>query len=157
MYDVNIQYHRDELAKKQLLEQIIGSINTSTASILPELQSIGLTLDGVKSILQSIDSNVITITSTISDNTQTTQIVQTISPASIALTELAVTAGNSGSVSANALYVTFLTSNDFTGTIGGISIPNLAVKDYPYIPGFVYPSISYQVSTGTLYIIQARA
>jgi hypothetical protein len=143
MYDIPAQYHKDELAKKQLLEEIISAVNISKASILPELQT--------------IDSNILDIITKMTDGTQVTQIIPTSSPSTIAITESAISSGTSSSVSADALYVTFITSNDFTGTIGGISIPTLAVKEYPHVPGYVYPTISYTVTTGTLYIIEARA
>lgn len=155
MYDVSAQYHKDELAKKQLLEEIISSVGTSTTSIVSELQSINsdIVLYGA-AIDTSIQNQTIDIRDVLTNTSQTTQIVPTSTPTNLTLTESAVV--TNGNTASDNLYVTFITSSDFTGTINGVSIPNLAVKNYPYLPGYKYPAISYTVTAGTLYIIQAK-
>lgn len=115
MYDTLAQYHRDELAKKQLLQKIVSGL-----------------IDG----------------------TGTSQIVPTVSPTVATVTRTAITSPSTGSTAANNLSITFATSSDFIGTIGGISISNLAVETLSYMPGYVYPAIDYTVTAGTLWIIQ---
>jgi hypothetical protein len=63
---------------------------------------------------------------------------------------------SSGSVASGALAIEIITSEDFTGTINGVSIPQLAVKTYPYIPGYVYPELTFIITAGTLYINTLR-
>lgn len=115
------------------IDSNIESINTNTTSSYAELQSI-----------HNRQNN----------GQQKTQIIPTATPTALAITESAVE--SNGSTAADNLYITFVTSEDFVGSINGITIPKLAVKDYPYLPGHKYPSIAYLITTGTLYIVQAK-
>ena len=63
-----------------------------------------------------------------------------------------ITATEDGDISEGALFIEIVTSEDFEGTIGGLDIPGLVVKTYPFIQGFKYPEIEYTISEGELYI-----
>jgi hypothetical protein len=86
--------------------------------------------------------------------TDGTQVVQTIVPTTLTTLTVNTSAetGLNTNVPAGALYIEFITSSNFVGTIGGISIPALAVKTYPYIQGCEYPQIDFLVTSGTLYL-----
>jgi|LakMenEpi03Aug12_release.lakeMendotaPanAssembly.Ray.scaffolds.fasta_scaffold86100_8 hypothetical protein len=161
MYDVSAQYHKDELAKKQLLEEVISTITTTSSSITAILNNIYIDTQQANAYLSSINvyaanstAELQTIHNRQTNGTQKTQIIPTVSPATLTVTESAVT--SSGSTAADNLYMTFVTSEDFAGSINGITIPKLSVKEYPYLPGHKYPSISYTRTAGTLYIIEAK-
>ena len=161
MYDVSAQYHKDELAKKQLLEEVISTITTTSSSITAILNNIYIDTQQANAYLSSINVYAANSTAELqhihnrqTNGTQKTQIIPTVSPATLTVTESAVT--SSGSTAADNLYMTFVTSEDFAGSINGITIPKLSVKEYPYLPGYKYPSISYTRTAGTLYIIQAK-
>lgn len=161
MYDVSAQYHKDELAKKQLLEEVISTITTTSSSITAILNNIYIDTQQANAYLSSINVYAANSTAELqnihnrqTNGTQKTQIIPTVSPATLTVTESAVT--SSGSTAADNLYMTFVTSEDFAGSINGITIPKLSVKEYPYLPGHKYPSISYTRTAGTLYIIQAK-
>jgi len=67
------------------------------------------------------------------------------------LTSSAPTSG--GTVSAGAKSVSFVTSNDFSGTINGAAFPTSAAKNVtPTSPADALPAIPYTISAGTLYI-----
>lgn len=61
---------------------------------------------------------------------------------------------SSGSVAASAIWVTFMLSSDFVGTINGVTISGTAVLSValPAVPGYKYPAIAYTRSAGTLTI-----
>lgn len=98
----------------------------------------------------NIENSIEAVDETLSDGSQVTQIIPTESATTMTVSDTAVT--EDGSVTTGALSIEFITSNDFVGTIGGVSIPYLAVKTYPYQPGYKYPAIAYTVTEGTLYI-----
>lgn len=161
MYDVSAQYHKDELAKKQLLEEVISTITTTASStnailnnIYTDTQQANVYLFGIEVYTNNSYIELQSIHNRQSNGQQKTQIVPTVSPTALTVTENAVVAN--GSTSADNLYITFVTSEDFAGSINGITIPKLAVKDYPYLPGYKYLSISYTITAGTLYIVQAK-
>lgn len=68
------------------------------------------------------------------------------------LTSTAVT--SSGSVTANDIWITFLLSADFVGTINGVAYTGASVLAFtlPSVPGYKYPAITYTRSAGTLTI-----
>jgi len=161
MYDVSAQYHKDELAKKQLLEEVISTIITTTSSIDALLNNIYNDTQQANAYLSSINVYAANSTAELqnihniqTNGTQKTQIIPTVSPTTLTVTESAVT--SNGSTAADNLYMTFVTSEDFAGSINGVTIPKLSVKEYPYLPGYKYPSISYTRTAGTLYIIEAK-
>lgn len=129
------------------LVEVSGDIKTAAESIDEKLDTTNTNTSNSYSELQNIHTRQ-------NDGTQKTQVIPTASPTALVLTESAVVA--SGSTAADNLYMTFVTSEDFAGSINGITIPKLSVKEYPYLPGYKYPSISYTRTAGTLYIIQAK-
>lgn len=137
--------------KIQELLILIRSYLTYDANGIPSVNSTDPALvevsGAIKTAAESIDEK-------IDSGDQKTQVIPTASPTALVLTESAVVA--SGSTAADNLYMTFVTSEDFAGSINGITIPKLSVKEYPYLPGYKYPSISYTRTAGTLYIIQAK-
>lgn len=68
------------------------------------------------------------------------------------LTSSAVTA--SGTVTANTLWINFLLSSDFVGTINGVTMTGATVLSFAMspVPGYKYPAIAYTRSAGTLTI-----
>lgn len=151
MFDIPAQYHKDELAKKELLLAISTNVVVSTSTIVTAIQN------SETAIVTAIQNSEVAMTNAIGNQTdvlkngsQVTQVVVTQNPAFLVVSDTAVIAN--GSIAAGALSIEIITSSDFIGTINGVSIPQLAIKTYPYIPGYIYPTINYTISAGTLYI-----
>lgn len=137
--------------KLQELIILIRSYLTYDSNGIPSVNSADPALTDISSAIKTAteSTNV-----KLDSGAQKTQIIPTEVATALSLTESAV--NTSGSTEADNMYITFITSEDFAGTINGVAIPKLGVKEYPYLPGYKYPSISYTRSAGTLYIIQAK-
>ena len=144
----------DIYTETQSINELTNGIEGSTSATKTAVESIDGKLDTTNTNTANSYSELQNIHTRQNNGTQKTQVIPTASPTALVLTESAVVA--SGSTAADNLYMTFVTSEDFAGSINGITIPKLSVKEYPYLPGYKYPSISYTRTAGTLYIIQAK-
>lgn len=128
----------------------IDTVNTSVGTVNTSIGTSNTKLDTINTSVGTVNTSVGTVNTTLTSGNVKTQVVPTSSKARLTITSSAV--ATNGSITAGALFIEFITSSDFTGTINGVSIPNLAIMTFPYMPGYDYPAISYTVTGGTLYI-----
>lgn len=91
------------------------------------------------------------INDTLQEGAVISQTVLPATPTELAANHQILSAGTT-QIPSGKLYIECITSADFTGSIGGLSIPALAVKTYPPIIGGVYPAIDIIVTTGNVYL-----
>ena len=62
-----------------------------------------------------------------------------------------------GTIAAGALFVSVYNNGGTDGTLQGQTFPAGARADYPYIPGYVHPAISYDPGASQYIVMEVRS